>query len=288
MDVSPQTLREVEFRQALRGYNSDDVDEFLDRVAAGLEILQDRLRQATERAVKAEEKAAAPAEAEESMRQTLALAQRTAELAAEEAREQANRVLAGAETRARELLSAAEADSRRAAADAQRSLRREIAELERARTALQADIAAFERHLAAERTRVAEALGSVARRLEDHVLQPVPPPAPRPVHIPPEPATPEPRTFVVEDSHNRAENEPFGDEDDGDDDGDDVDEDREGVEFDDGDDGDEDDPFLAELRLAATDTEPLGPRPGDRGDEAFFDQDNPAPERRGGPFLRRS
>ncbi|MGH9065883.1 MAG: DivIVA domain-containing protein, partial [Acidimicrobiales bacterium] len=35
MEVASRTLREVEFRQQLRGYHQDDVDEFLERVAAG-------------------------------------------------------------------------------------------------------------------------------------------------------------------------------------------------------------------------------------------------------------
>jgi cell division initiation protein len=35
VDVSPQTIRQVEFREKLRGYHQDDVDEFLERVAAG-------------------------------------------------------------------------------------------------------------------------------------------------------------------------------------------------------------------------------------------------------------
>ncbi|MDQ1442104.1 MAG: cell division initiation protein, partial [Acidimicrobiaceae bacterium] len=57
MDVSPKTLREVEFREKMRGYHPEDVDQFLERVAAGIEVLQDRLRQAIERAQRAEQAA---------------------------------------------------------------------------------------------------------------------------------------------------------------------------------------------------------------------------------------
>ena len=59
MDVSPKTLREVEFREKLRGYHPEDVDQFLEQVAVGLEGMQDRLRQAVERAQRAESAAAA-------------------------------------------------------------------------------------------------------------------------------------------------------------------------------------------------------------------------------------
>ena len=57
IEVSARTLREVEFREKLRGYNQDDVDEFLERAAAGVELLHDRLRQAMERAMRAEQRA---------------------------------------------------------------------------------------------------------------------------------------------------------------------------------------------------------------------------------------
>jgi len=49
MEVSPKTLREVEFREKrLGGYHPDDVDEFLERVAVGIEVYQEKLRQAGE------------------------------------------------------------------------------------------------------------------------------------------------------------------------------------------------------------------------------------------------
>ena len=91
MDVSPKTLREVEFREKMRGYHPEDVDHFLEEVAAGLEVLQDRLRQAVERAQRAEAAAAEAEGSDETLRKTLVLAQRTADMAVQEAREQAAR-----------------------------------------------------------------------------------------------------------------------------------------------------------------------------------------------------
>jgi len=58
MDVSPQYVREVVFEEQWRGYKQSQVDEFLDRVAEGIEQLQQRLREATERAVRAEQRVA--------------------------------------------------------------------------------------------------------------------------------------------------------------------------------------------------------------------------------------
>src|ERR1700679_1901109 len=61
---SLDSLRTVEFRQTLRGYHIDDVDEYLERVAIEAEALQeqmrqsgDRMRQATERIAQLEQAA---------------------------------------------------------------------------------------------------------------------------------------------------------------------------------------------------------------------------------------
>jgi DivIVA domain-containing protein len=51
MELSPQTLHAVEFREARRnGYNTRDVDDFIERVAAGVGHLNERLREAAARA----------------------------------------------------------------------------------------------------------------------------------------------------------------------------------------------------------------------------------------------
>ena len=40
MDISPRLLREVQFSEAWRGYDRGDVDDFLERLAIGLEEMQ--------------------------------------------------------------------------------------------------------------------------------------------------------------------------------------------------------------------------------------------------------
>jgi cell division initiation protein len=117
MDVSPKTLREVEFREKMRGYHPEDVDHFLEQVASGVEVLQDRLRQAVDRAQRAEAAAAEAGGNDEALRKTLVLAQRTADLAVQEAREQAARILAGAEQQAQAMLVDAEERGRRTMED---------------------------------------------------------------------------------------------------------------------------------------------------------------------------
>lgn len=166
MDVSPKTIREVEFREKLKGYHQDDVDEFLERVAAGIEILQERMRQATERAVRAEQKLSETTEADDAMKRTLVLAQRTADAAVNEAREHAQQVVASAQSQGQQIVMAAQEEAARIAEAAQRDLWADIQRLEQARDQLRGDIAALEQYLGAERARLHQAMADMVRRFE--------------------------------------------------------------------------------------------------------------------------
>ena len=210
MDVSPETIRTVEFRERLRGYNQDDVDQFLERMAAGVEILQQRLRDASERAARAEERAAQPTEGDDSLRRTLALAQRTADMAVEEAREQAARIVQSAQDEAHSLVSAAQGDARsardaaqaeaatvmadaeaRAAQlieEAQAQAVMDVRRLEARRDELDGEIILLERHVAEARTRAQVALTEAARQLEHLVADPVIEAAPPATPLPAAPA----------------------------------------------------------------------------------------------------
>lgn len=166
MDVSPKTIREVEFREKLKGYHQDDVDDFLERIAAGLEILQERLRQATERAVRAEQKLSETTEADDAMRRTLVLAQRTADAAVNEARETASQIVAAAQSQGQQIVTAAEEHAARVAEESQRDLWADIQRLEVARDQLRSDIASLDQYLAAERRRLQQAMAEMLRRFE--------------------------------------------------------------------------------------------------------------------------
>ena len=176
MDVSPETIREVEFRERLRGYHQDDVDEFLERVAAGVEILQERLRESTERAVRAEQQAKEALEGDESLRRTLVLAQRTADLAVQEARDQAARIVESAQSQAQATVAQAEEQARRLTHEAETQLRAEVNRLEAAREQLRHDVTALERYLDEERAKAQAALSEAARQLHDAVPRPSTPP----------------------------------------------------------------------------------------------------------------
>ena len=175
MDVSAQTIRQVEFREKLRGYHPDDVDEFLERVAAGLEIMQERLRLATERAVRAEQLATESREDDESLRRTLVLAQRTADLAVKEAKDQAARMLEDAEQQAADTLATAEEERRALAEAAEAQVRADVARLEAARRQLEEDVDRLVRYLDEQRARAKAVLAEAANNLDAALMAPPPP-----------------------------------------------------------------------------------------------------------------
>lgn len=183
MDVSPKTLREVQFREKMRGYHPEDVDEFLERVAAGLEILQERLRQATERAVRAEQRASEVGEGDDAMRRTLVLAQRTADAAVQEAKEQSARIVAAAESHSQALRAEAAEQARRIVDEATREARGAVDRLHDRRQQLEAGIEALERYLDEERARIRAALADTLRRVDEGMPR-ISPPPPGTAHAP--------------------------------------------------------------------------------------------------------
>lgn len=167
MDISPQTIRQVEFRdKKLNGYHPDDVDEFLEQVATGLEIMQERLRLATDRAVRAEAAAGEGREEDDTLRRTLVLAQRTADLAVKEGREQAARLVESAESEAAAKTTAAEQEARRLVEQANAKVRADVSRLEGARRQLDQDVDRLVRYVDEQRARAKAVLADAADNLD--------------------------------------------------------------------------------------------------------------------------
>jgi DivIVA domain-containing protein len=194
------TLRTVEFRLGLKGYNVDEVDEYLDKAAQEAEGLQDhvrqlneRLRQASERiaqlerdkraapvAVDSEEgvaaaaaAAAATAEAnalsDETLQRTLLLAQKFVDQTKRESEAEAAVVVAQAEETARAAIAAAEATSAQLQAETHQKLREEVTRLEATRTELATDVESMARHLESERNRLRGALSEILKWVDENV-----------------------------------------------------------------------------------------------------------------------
>jgi|GEM_PF-507075 len=172
MELSARTLREVEFSGSLRGYNTDEVDEFLEKVAVGVDALHAEVRAAAERAADLERRLAEqPADRpsapdDDPIRRTLVLAQRTADLAVKEAQEEAAQIVSQARSDAEAAISEARRNAERISEEGQRHLREEVLRLTTARDSLRSEAETLVGLLAAERDRLRESLGAALRYVE--------------------------------------------------------------------------------------------------------------------------
>ena len=163
MDLTPQSLHSVEFREARRGgYNTRDVDDFIERVAAGVatstrgcatprraEAAEERIADLQREIDEARRRPAAPeaSETDETLRRTLVLAQRTADATIKEAKEEANRVLSEAREEAARTRAEAEAEARRGADSARVDAQAEVETLLANRDRLKSDLGALTRRI---------------------------------------------------------------------------------------------------------------------------------------------
>lgn len=188
---TPHLLTDVRFSVSRKGYDPDEVDNFLERVSAAVAQLQDKLRQATSTAEAAEARAAdavrnesrlqariseletgvaaspAPAvvapirsvdpsiEADQAS-SVLVMAQRTADATINEARTNAAKMLTESEVEASRILSAAKTQTDDALRD-----------LDKTRRELAADNAALEAFLSEQRAVIANGLSRIQAVIDD-------------------------------------------------------------------------------------------------------------------------
>ncbi len=161
MEISGRILREVEFRDRLRGYDTDEVDEFLEKIAVAVDELVAELDAAREKLARPTE----PALDDESLRRTLVLAQRTADLAVREAREEATALVEDARLEAGALTAEARDEALRLRTEAEQDAHAKIAALEGRRDELEQEIEKLTRFAAAERGRLVAALTAALESL---------------------------------------------------------------------------------------------------------------------------
>ncbi len=204
MDASQSaldSLRTVEFRETLKGYHRDDVDEYLEKAAVEAEGLQEQLRQSGERLRQAAERIAQleaaleqrpepqPAEPQapdDTLQRTLLLAQKFVDETKAESEAEAARIIAEAETKSRLLTDQAQAQATRLASESEQRLREEIGRLEASRSKLAHDVETMTRHLEGERSRLRGALSEILRWVDENV-QPTPSQSEQRVHVEPRP-----------------------------------------------------------------------------------------------------
>jgi cell division initiation protein len=191
MDSSPpsqsilETLRTVEFRLGLKGYNVDEVDEYLEKAAVEAESLleqnrqvSERLRQAGERIAQLEaerreapapQPAAAEPVADETLQRTLLLAQKFVDQTKRDSETEAAEIVANAEERARTTISQAEARAQQLSTEAEQRLRDEVTRLEGMRGQLATDVENMARHLESERNRLRATLSEVLKWVDENI-----------------------------------------------------------------------------------------------------------------------
>jgi cell division initiation protein len=118
--VTAREINEKQFHDAWRGYNQEEVDDFLDRVAEAIALLQRENDALRERVAELDEKVETAKTSEEMLKKTLESAQVAAQEAIATARTKAQEIVSDAEERAqkardelKERVETAEAEVRR-------------------------------------------------------------------------------------------------------------------------------------------------------------------------------
>jgi cell division initiation protein len=304
LGVSPGRVREIRFAEQWRGYRTDEVDEFVDQVAEAFDQLEARVQECSTRAAEAERRLLERGP-DDDLSRTLVLAQRTADAVLHEAEVEAAGVLARGEERARLLVE--EAEVRRAHLDQEIEARvaSELREVSERRAVLETEVAALTSYVEHQRRRMADELREQLAWLEGSGHLELPP-TPASSAVIGSTAGAPPEDEVALDLALPAEewrrSDPESESDLGESDAGDSDAGESDAGANDPDDrggpveaqseraaaGDglsskvraswpadpNDDPFLAELRRAADDPEPLGPRESAPADE-WHDEHDP-------------
>ncbi|MGI9603204.1 MAG: DivIVA domain-containing protein [Acidimicrobiales bacterium] len=181
MELTPQLLAEVEFRDTLRGYDRDEVDTFLEQVGVAIAQLQGRLGEATTRAEMAEARTGGATGSEgvttDTITRTLLLAQHTADATVaeaeadatrmlDEAREEASRLRAEAEADRAAVVAETENEARQVAEEARRDLLADLEVLESDRDAARLGLDQLQGALDRERARLREAAAQLSALAE--------------------------------------------------------------------------------------------------------------------------
>ncbi|MEZ5169844.1 MAG: DivIVA domain-containing protein [Acidimicrobiia bacterium] len=144
MDVTPQELRNSEIKEERRGYHRDQTDDLLERAAATIEALTERVNGLSERVAEVESSSGRTQDSEGLLQRTLLLAQRTADETVAEAKERADQMVEEATLQADTTVRNAEAEARRLAEAERSRIESEVARLISERDALAANVEALD------------------------------------------------------------------------------------------------------------------------------------------------
>lgn len=107
--LTPIDIHNKEFKRSFRGYNEDEIDDFLDRVGNDYEKLYRENRQLQENIDRMEKELARFQRLETTLHETLVVAQKTAEEVKENAQREKENILTAAQLEAAKMVAQAEA-----------------------------------------------------------------------------------------------------------------------------------------------------------------------------------
>jgi len=108
MDISPLEIQKKEFSRSIRGYNTEEVDEFLDKLLDSYEKIYTENRNLKEQIQLLQEKMKSYKDIEATIRNTLVLAEKTAEEVKNNAERERESILKEAKLQAKEILQQAQ------------------------------------------------------------------------------------------------------------------------------------------------------------------------------------
>ena len=110
MKLTPMEINNKEFKRTIRGYAQDEVDEFLDRIVEEYEALYKENTKVKEKLENANEKLDHHMQIENTIQNTLILAQETAEQSRKTSQDEADRIIRKANDTAQKILDKAHSD----------------------------------------------------------------------------------------------------------------------------------------------------------------------------------
>ncbi|MBW3666767.1 MAG: DivIVA domain-containing protein [Actinobacteria bacterium] len=150
--LTPSDIEQKTFSTALRGYDLDEVDDFLDEVVSSIRDLQEELAEARSSAAKSPE----PVADESAVGRALIAAQSAADQILAAARDDADRALANAKEEADRLIT-----------EAQEQAEEFVAERDSKKAQAEAEMQALSEHVSNIRTQLALLATAVADKLDE-------------------------------------------------------------------------------------------------------------------------
>ena len=129
--LTPIDIHNKEFKRSFRGYNEDEIDDFLDQVVNDYEMLYRENRQLKDRLALSEKELDQYHQLEKNLQDTLVVAQRTAEQVTTAANQESEQIRSNAEFAAENIVNKAQIDARKSVEDAMHKVQDIAGEYER-------------------------------------------------------------------------------------------------------------------------------------------------------------